>query len=106
MVSDEVVIKILNPSVISHPLKDIPGQFGIKKTHGQFHQLNQEVGDQGYVDPGTQVKQDPSADKINSHLREDQHKLEQENQVDEGEVLIGDSESRRSTGTGRGGGTG
>ena len=48
--------KTLDPAVILDPLHQIANHFGIEKADGQLHQLNQEIRNNGNIDPGTDVQ--------------------------------------------------
>ena len=56
-------------------LHNIAGHFGIKKAHGQFHQLDEKIGKDRDVYARTDVEQNPRADKIYAHPIQKQHSL-------------------------------
>ena len=40
--------------MVANALKHVANHLGIKKTDGQTHQFDQEIGDQGYIQTGRQ----------------------------------------------------
>ena len=83
--------KALNPSMILDALHQVANHFGIEKADGQLHQLNQEIGNNGDVDPGTDVQQNPRSHKVDRHFANEQHHLGRQHQVDKPQILIVDS---------------
>jgi hypothetical protein len=61
--------------VVVDTLQKVTNHFGIKKTNGQLHELNQKIRNQRDVDSGTQVQQYPPPYKIDSGLTKKEHKL-------------------------------
>jgi hypothetical protein len=59
--------------MVFNALQQVSQQLGIEKLHRQLHQLDKEVGYQRYIDAGTDMQQDPAADKVDACAPDNQH---------------------------------
>ena len=84
--------EVLDTGMVVDALQDISRHLGVEVAHGQFHQLDEEVGDEGDVDACAQMQQDPSSDEFHGTAAESQHQLGDEHKVYEAEVLVVDTE--------------
>src|SRR6185312_12176318 len=75
--------KFLDTSLIIHALHNIARHFGVEKTHRQFHELDQEIGQNRYVDPGTDMQQYPRTYKFHRYTPEYERNLSYQNNVNE-----------------------
>lgn len=77
-----------------------------KKTNRHFHQLNQEIGDDTYINTCADVKQYPRPNEIDGHAADKKHHLCSQHQINEINILRVDtdvqqyfeSETERSAG--------
>ena len=77
--------------MVTHPLHDIPYHFGVEKRHGKFHQLDQEIGQDGNVDPCAHVQKYPGPDKLHYGTAEKEHELRHQDEIDEIDVTVLDT---------------
>ncbi len=74
--------------MVTHPLHNIAHHFGIEKGHGQLHQLDQEVRQDGDVNAGAHVQQNPGADKLHNRPSKKEHELRHQDEVDKVDVAV------------------
>jgi hypothetical protein len=54
----------LDPFMISYTLQKITPVFTIEKRYGQTHKLDKKIRDQVYINPCSQMKDNPVSDKF------------------------------------------
>ncbi len=77
--------------MVAHPLHQVAHQFGVEERHGKFQQLDKEVGHQGDINSHADMEQYPSADEIYTGTADGQYELPQQNQINDSEVLMGNT---------------
>ena len=83
--------KPLNPAVVAHPLQKVAHQFGVKKRHGEFQQLDEEVAHERNVYPHRNVEQQPAAYEIRCRASRHDHQLTQQYEPYKTYVAVTDS---------------
>ena len=78
--------------MVAHALHNIAHHFGVEKGHGQLHQLDQEIRQDGDVDARADVQQDPRADKLHHGAPEKKHELCHQDQVDKVDIPVLDTD--------------
>ena len=84
--------EVLYARVVVDALQYVARHFGVEVAHGELHQLDEEVRNQGDVDACAQMQQYPSAYELHGAAAEGQHQLGDEYQIDESEVPVVDAE--------------
>ena len=77
--------------MVADALHDVADHLGVEEADGQLHQLDEEVGDDGDVDAGTDVEQNPRADELHGCLRQVEGELGDEDDHHEVEVVVADT---------------
>jgi len=72
-------------------LHDVADHLGVEEADGQLHQLDEEVGDDGDVDAGADVEQNPRADELHGCLCQVEGELGDEDDHHETEVVVADT---------------
>lgn len=83
--------EVLNAAVVFDALQQVARELGVEELHGQFHQFDKEVGDEGDVDAGADMQQYLAADEVDCGAAEQQHHLGDEHQPDKADVFPGDA---------------
>ena len=77
--------------MVANTLHNIADHFGIEETDRQFHQLDEEVGDDRDVDAGADVEQNPRAYKLHRCLCKVERELGDKNDDNEIKVVVADT---------------
>ena len=77
--------------MVADALHDVADHLGVEEADGQFHQFDEKIGNDGDVDTGADVEQNPRADEFHGGLRYIQCKLRDENEGDKAELVVPDT---------------
>lgn len=77
--------------MVFNALQEVAHQFGVEKLHRQFHQLDEEVGDERDVDARGYVQNYFRADKIDGSATEQQHHFCQQHEPNKADVFSTDT---------------
>jgi len=76
--------------MIVDPLHKVSDHFRIEKSKGKLHDLQQEVGDHGDVNPRRDVQEDPSPYELYRSQSQEQRQLSEQNKDNEMQVAVPD----------------
>ena len=78
--------------MIVHSLHQVAQEFRVKERHRQLQEFDEEVAHQRDVDTQRYVKQQPSADKVDSRSADGKHQLPQQYKPNKADVLVLDAD--------------